>query len=88
MPQKKKSKKCIDTADRHFGEVFSEVSVVRTTCDGCGLVLAHSSHDCPFCHCPMHVWCGLSVEETHGHIEEEVAEGHGVPRFLSKMFRG
>ena len=70
MPRKRKQQKKTgrgdgdgDDIERCFEEAFEDV--VSTRCGGCGNPLAHGSHDCPFCHCLMHTWCGHSMEETH-----------------------
>jgi len=73
-----------DDIKHHFEQAFE--GVVSTCCGGCDNPLAHGLHDCPFCHCPMHAWCGRSMEETHGQVGGEVVEGHGVPRVCQLCF--
>ena len=91
MPRKRKQQKKAghgdgdgDDIERCFEEAFEDV--VSTRCGGCGNPLAHGSHDCPFCRCPMHAWCGHSMEETHGQVGGEAAKGHGVPRVCQPCF--
>ena len=46
----------------------------------------HGSHDCLYCLCPMHAWCGHSVKKTNAEEEEEEDEGHGVRRVCNRCY--
>ena len=71
-----------------FGEAFSSVTPQRSDiCGGCALPFSRGgSHDCPYCHCAMHAWCGYSIQRANGEGETKEEEGYGVRRVCNPCF--
>ena len=86
MPRQQKQTRKRMAGGSQESTLNTTLNKVSTCCGGCDNPLAHGSHDCPFCHCPRHVWCGCSMEETHGQVGDEVVEGHGVPHVCQPCF--